>query len=59
MDLKGALSGQQKNDELAKKKNDIANELSNIIGIVSEGLGSQYDCYVDVKLEINIIPDGQ
>jgi len=57
MALVGALTGKEKLKSLEKKKEKIALEMIKIIGIISEGLGSQYNCFIDTRTEINIIPN--
>ena len=57
MGLDGALTGEEKLKELEKKKLIIFEEFSKIIEIVSEGLGSQHDCFITTNIKIDIIPN--
>lgn len=57
MGLSGALSGADKKDELDKKKEIITNDLIEIMGIISEKIGQQHGCYVNCKLEVDVIPN--
>lgn len=38
------------------KKQKILKEFGYLIGIISEGLGSQYKCFIEIKGDVTITP---
>ncbi len=53
----GALPGEQKQKNLDIKKNIILKDLQGIIDITCKKMGDVYDCHVDCKIDITIIPN--
>jgi len=55
--IEGGLSGRQKLNNLRIIKGIILKELNEIARITSENLGKKYECHVNCKLEVSIIPN--
>ena len=57
MGVEGALSGEQKLNNLKIITDIIRKELEEVMRLTSVNMGKKYECHVSCKLKIHIIPN--